>query len=1054
MDYRYLGPLEILGSSGEKVPLGSPKQRMLLALLLLSPNRVVSTDRIVDALWREDPPRSATHSIHIYVSRLRKALAAAGAPGVLETVPPGYRLHVGDTDIVDGDAFAREVGAGHDLLDRGDVSGGSKQLELGLAHWRNDPFADIGYEEFLQAEIRRLRELRRGAVERLCAVKVAAGSSRDAIPVLQALSEDVPFSEPVARLLARALYGEDRHAEALKCLHRFRARIGEELGIEPSAELVELEEQMLLHDPRLVEDRPRRPIGALSANPYKGLHPFMESDAGDFFGRDRVVEALLQRLGAGASVLSVVGPSGCGKTSIVMAGLLAQLRKGALPGSESWPTAVMTPGDDPFASLAGALHGKGPRTFASAAAQGVLVVIDQFEELFALNHGDVQAEFLQKLMAGLAEPEGRLRLITAMRADFFDRPLTRPDFGRVYTDGVFHVFPLAAEDLEAAIVEPARRQGVAVEPALLAALIADASRNPGALPLFEYALTELFEQRSGQQLTLEDYDALGRLELALGRRAEALYAGLGESGKATARQLFLRLVTVTEQVVTRRRTMIAELLAAGTDPVEMQSVLDAFTRHRLLVLDRDPATRMGTVEVAHEALLTEWPRMRAWLVTHRRHLRRYQALQADAREWIQAARHPDYLLSGSRLRTYLEWAAAAPIALTLAEREYLRAGEEAAREEEAAAEEQVATTRRYRRRSLIAAGLLFLLVAVAGSATGLMFLTRDSPVRVGALFGAEAGDDGVVQLVDAAIGRAETEHGIEPVTLAAGASTADWGLQTASVTLGEGLMILPGGGPEEAVATVAPQFPGITYVLIDGALIGPNVISVGFAEEQGGYLVGLAAALKTETGRVGFIGGQPVGFVDRARAGFEAGVAAADSTVEVVADYLYDPEREIVPHALDQWSWYYAFNWPEGARLAAAAMFRSGVDIVFVVAGGSSSGVFEAAYDEQVPGETKLWVIGHSDDDYLTVPDRWKPHVLTSSVKRTEVVIGELIGAYDAGRLEGGTRLRFDASDDAIGFSTSGGFVDDIVPTLEAYRERLAAGQIVAPSWLPGRGLG
>jgi WD40 repeat protein len=219
----------------------------------------------------------------------------------------------------------------------------------------------------------------------------------------------------------------------------------------------------------------------------------------------------------------------------------------------------------------------------------------------------------------------------------------------------------------------------------VAAIMHDVGDQPGALPLLQYALTGLFEKRDDHRLTKAAYQGIGGVLGALGRQAEEVYTRLNPAAQALARQLFLRLVTLGEGIEdTRRRALRAELeaLTAGT---EIQTVLDTFGRHRLLAFDRDPVTRGATVEVAHEALLRKWPRLRDWLSASRADVRLQRQLAAAAAEWQGANREAGYLLAGSRLAQFEGWAASTDLALTQAEREYLEASV-AERQAQAAAE--------------------------------------------------------------------------------------------------------------------------------------------------------------------------------------------------------------------------------------------------------------------------------------------------------------------------------------------------------------------------------
>jgi WD40 repeat protein/DNA-binding SARP family transcriptional activator/tRNA A-37 threonylcarbamoyl transferase component Bud32 len=487
-------------------------------------------------------------------------------------------------------------------------------------------------------------------------------------------------------------------------------------------------------------------------NPYKGLRPFQEADAADFFGRARATQQLLARLaepGRQARLLAVVGPSGSGKSSLVRAGLLPALRDGAMPGSAGWFVVELLPGAHPFEELEAALlriavnppasllrqlerdeHGlrwAAERVLPAGDAE-LLVVIDQFEELFTLVDDETRrARFLATLHAAATDSRSRVRVVLTLRADFYDRPLAYPGFGELLGARTQALTPLSATELDQAVREPAEQVGVALEPGLGAELVAEVQDQPGTLPLLQYALTELFERRQHAILTLGAFREIGGVAGALARRAEALYQGLNAAGREAARQLFLRLLTLGEEGAedTRRRVLRGELAALEVGGQAVAAVIEAYGRHRLLAFDRDPLTRGPTVEVAHEALLREWGRLRGWVESVREDLRTHRRLAAAATDWVAADQDPSFLLRGGRLQQLQAWAATSSLTLTGPERHYLEAStarddaEQA--ERQAAAAHQAALERRAagRLRGLVA--VLATLALVAGGLSAVAF---------------------------------------------------------------------------------------------------------------------------------------------------------------------------------------------------------------------------------------------------------------------------------------------------------------------------------------------
>lgn len=512
-------------------------------------------------------------------------------------------------------------------------------------------------------------------------------------------------------------------------------------------------------------------------NPYKGLRAFSEADAEEFFGRETLVHQLLARLGEGgdlARFLAVVGPSGSGKSSVVKAGLIPALRRGGLPGSENWFIVDLMPGSHPFEEVEAALlriavnpppslldqlkeNERGlvravRRCLPADEAVELVLVIDQFEELFTLTRDESErALFLSSLVAAVLDERSRVRVALTIRADFTDRPLRYVDFGELVQRRAEFVLPLTPDELERAILAPAQKAGLRLENGLLAAMIRDAGDQPGTLPLVQYALTELFEKREGRTLTKAAYSEIGGILGALGRRAEELFVRLEQSEQAATQQLFLRLVTLGEGVEdTRRRVLQSEFSALNLDTSAgsgegngggITAVIATFGKARLLTFDHDPITRGPTVEVAHEALLREWGRLREWLAESRDDIRRQRLLADAAAQWLQAGQENSYLLHGHRLIEFVTWAETSTLALTELEQSFLQASltahaqhqaeEHARQQRELATARQLAETERKRateqawaaqnlRRRAVYFGAAMVLAIILAIATGLL----------------------------------------------------------------------------------------------------------------------------------------------------------------------------------------------------------------------------------------------------------------------------------------------------------------------------------------------
>ncbi|MDH3754564.1 MAG: winged helix-turn-helix domain-containing protein [Acidimicrobiia bacterium] len=475
------------------------------------------------------------------------------------------------------------------------------------------------------------------------------------------------------------------------------------------------------------------PTGAAAparvATPYRGLAAFGENDVDVFFGRRRLVESTLTTVRDHGAAF-VVGPSGCGKSSLVRAGVVPALAAGEIEGSERWFITTMVPGADPFAELEAAVlriavhppaglrnQLRDPNLGLAPTIQHVLpephatavVVIDQFEELFTLTAEEDRDVFLAAVGAVMDNPDSPLRVIATVRADFYDRPLARPEIASMVTQTSIPVDALSGEELRETIVEPARLVGTEVEPELVARLLVDAAGHPGNLPLLEYTLTRLFETRRDNTLTLDAYLDIGGLTAAIGDRAEEIHAGLDPCDQQICRRLFGRLVAVDAANDIRRRALISELRAAEDEPDGFDRVAERFVEARLLLTDRDPTTREPSLEVAHEALFREWPRLSGWITSDRYTIATLRHLTTATGTWLSSGDDSE-LYRGARLAAALELSAEHANRLTEYERAFVATSRRAAESEQL---RQRRTTNRLRT-LLLLAGVLLTGALIAG----------------------------------------------------------------------------------------------------------------------------------------------------------------------------------------------------------------------------------------------------------------------------------------------------------------------------------------------------
>ena len=478
--------------------------------------------------------------------------------------------------------------------------------------------------------------------------------------------------------------------------------------------------------------------------PYRGLEPFGTGDTRFFFGRENLTDWLVSDLRReihapqGVRLLAVLGPSGSGKSSVVLAGLIPRVNAGAIDGSEQWRTAVVRPGDDPLANLAvevsapflpkGAMPDvgqarkliedlqedeRGLDLFARLALRDapgkarLLLVVDQFEEVFTYRPQDEQAKarfekaraaFFANLMLAAAASGGRVAVVLTMRSDFLGACASFPRLNDVLNTHLVQVGPMQEDELREAINRPAYLVGCEVEPALSERLLADVEGQPGALPLLQFALTEVWKKRDVRRLTLRAYEALGGVEGALEHRANEIFQRFKPEEQEFCRRIFLRLVQPGEGTEdTKRRVPYHELLPDDPErAAAMREVIRVLAHRdaRLITTEGTDATD-GAVEVAHEALIRGWTQLRRWIETERAGLRIQRRLTEAAQEWADARPEAkeDFLYSGARLAVCREWVATHRDDLNPIEGAFLAASEEAERQRK---QDEVENERRLR----------------------------------------------------------------------------------------------------------------------------------------------------------------------------------------------------------------------------------------------------------------------------------------------------------------------------------------------------------------------
>ncbi len=502
----------------------------------------------------------------------------------------------------------------------------------------------------------------------------------------------------------------------------------------------------------------RRPLWAGQC-PYRGLVPFESDDEGVFYGRERLTTELavtLARQVTRGGLTVVTGASGAGKSSLLRAGLLPALARGVqVAGSENWPCRIITPTRDPLTELAAALAVIGGTDIAmvrdsltahpnqaylafrqavdadaarrherlppATDAARLVLVVDQFEQLFTLSPGPdgeaARQAFITALCTAATTASGSsgqppALVVIAVRGDFWDRCAAYPELARELQDGQFVVGPMTGPELRLAITGPAEAAGLSIDDTLTETIIADLDAaggddTAGALPLLSQAMLMTWENRDGDRLTSHGYGLAGGVSRAVQTSADTVYDSLPAAQQSIARQI-LRTMTIAgrDGRFTRRPVSRADLYAASlpTGQSQVDEILEAFAARRLVVLDN------STAQIAHEALLRAWPKLRAWLAEDQATWALSSQLADDAAEWQAQGGDSSFLYRGTQLASVRQaadlWSGDSSRypALTATQQAFLKASIRAA-------------TQATRQRRALSVVLVFLLIASLAGAT-------------------------------------------------------------------------------------------------------------------------------------------------------------------------------------------------------------------------------------------------------------------------------------------------------------------------------------------------
>jgi WD40 repeat protein/DNA-binding SARP family transcriptional activator len=674
--------------------LSGRQPRLAFTLLVVERHRPVTSEELAENLWPEQRPDTWQTALRGVVSRVRGFIVAAGVgpreavhahAGTYQLLPPrdlevDIERAVAETDLAAAALAVEDAAGAADLAARA-RSVLARPLLPGID------------SSWVEARRRELALALHRALDVLGEARLRSGDQTGAATAAEAAIAADPFRESAYRLLIRAFAAAGDGAAGLRVYDRCRDLLALELGVDPAPETQALHLELLqrptvgvaqhggitLHGTRATPATSEPP--AAGVPPYLGLQTFDERDAGRFFGRTADVTRLLDRL-AETRFLAVVGSSGSGKSSLVRAGLIPALRRGALPGSDTWAVRVLRPGAAPVRTLAHEVvdldrssldreatfrrlsrDGRELHELVGRAcrhglvAERVLVVVDQLEEAFTLGTDVEQRRaFLDNLTAAATVADGRTIVIATLRADFYGRLAEHPRLADLASAHQFLVTPMDEVGLADAIEGPAQAAGLQLEPRLTETVLRDVARQPGALPLLGHALLELWRRRSGSLLTLDGYRATGGVEGALAQRAEAVYGSLAPDEQVVTRRVMLRLTQPGNGTGdTRRRVAFAELVNREEERATVERVVATLTDARLLTTGGPPNGERH-VEVAHEALIRGWPRLRAWIDEDRGGLLVHRRLTAAASEWERLEKEPGALYRGVQLSEAAAWA--------------------------------------------------------------------------------------------------------------------------------------------------------------------------------------------------------------------------------------------------------------------------------------------------------------------------------------------------------------------------------------------------------------
>lgn len=719
---RLLGQFEIQADR-RRVNIPSRAGQSLFAFLVLTAGTPHRREQLAGLLWPDVSDENARRNLRQELWRIRKAISQwqPSAPEYLLTEEITVAFNHQCDYWLDVAELEREMPA----------DAGTSELIHQVSLYHGELLPGF-YDDWVVLERERIQALYENRIQQVLGRLIAEQRWASVLEWAERWIALGQTPEPAYRALMVAYAALGDRSKVASTLERCRATLAKELDVELSPETRTLYEQLMrgevatdldLTSTQVASSRPRvlnePPLPGEA--PFKGLEFFRETDADVFFGRELVTASLVRRLAGHPFLAVVLGASGSGKSSIVRAGLIAALKSGAVladgthppEGSAEWRVHIITPTAHPLEALAVSLTrdaesitattsflddlARDPRSLHlfikreiqaspfSARVNRYLLVVDQFEELFTLCGDKFEREaFIDNLLTAMGpELQGPTSVVIAIRADFYPHLAQYENLREAASKHQEFVGPMSPEELRRAIEGPATRGGWEFEPGLVDLILRDVGDEPGALPLLSHALLETWKRRSGRTMTLKGYNDAGGVRGAIAQTAEFVYQAMTPEQQLIARNIFLRLTELGEGTEdTRRRAAITELIPSAEETRSVREVLTALADARLITLGSD------TAEVAHEALIREWPALREWLSQDREGLVLHRRLTLAAQEWESLERESGALYRGARLAQANEWAASHPDRLNTAERDLLLASNEQERREEAERETQ------------------------------------------------------------------------------------------------------------------------------------------------------------------------------------------------------------------------------------------------------------------------------------------------------------------------------------------------------------------------------